>query len=166
METIVEVRPEEGGPKISVMAPRGNPPVSASREAIPVGTLPKTRRSRSVKGDEIRSPSADSNRARTERKRDSAQPSVAERKRDSAQPSLRITDCIEVPETISLIPNICTVCQWSKKWQSVHSKPLLHLFRQTQRSQNSARPPPIARPVIFGSGELKLCLETAARNHG
>ena len=137
-----------------VMAPRGSPPVSASREAIPVGTLSKTRRSRSVKGDEIRSPSADSNRARTERKR------------DSAQPSLRITDCIEVPETISLIPNICTVCQWSKKWQSVHSKPLLHLFRQTQRSQNSARPPPIARPVIFGSGELKLCLETAARNHG
>src|SRR5262245_62217743 len=72
METIVEVRPEEEGPKISLIAPRGSPPVRMSSESIPVGTLSKTRRSRSVKGDGIRSPNADSNRAR------------------------RSTDCIEV----------------------------------------------------------------------
>src|SRR5690349_24975990 len=64
METIAEVRPEDGAPEISVIAPRGSPPVSASRGAIPVGTLSKTRRSRSVNGDGIRSRSADSKRAR------------------------------------------------------------------------------------------------------
>src|SRR5262245_3749473 len=72
MEIIVEVRPEEEGPKISLIAPRGSPPVRMSSESIPVGTVSKTRRSMSVKGDGIRSPNADSNRAR------------------------RITDCIEL----------------------------------------------------------------------
>src|SRR5262249_16001003 len=87
IETIVEVRPEEEGPKISLIAPRGSPPVRMSRESIPVGTFSKTRRSGSVKGDGIRSPKADSNRAR------------------------RITDCIEVHRDDLFIPNICTVCQ-------------------------------------------------------
>src|SRR5205814_7397787 len=85
IDTIVEVRPEERGPKISVIAPRGSPPVSVSSEAIPVGTLSKTRRSRSVKGDGTRSPRADSNRAR------------------------RITDCISNDRDNSVIPNMRTV---------------------------------------------------------
>src|SRR5262245_32850091 len=126
METIVEVRPEEGGPKISVMAPRGNPSVSVSREAIPVGTLSKTRRPRSVKGDEIRSPSADSNRAR-----------------------VRMTDCIEVHRDSShLYRTFVRYVNGAKKCQSVHSKLLLHSFRLSQRSQNCAMQPPLAGPVI------------------
>src|SRR5436190_23796221 len=48
METIALVLPEDGGPKISVIAPRGRPPVRASSGAIPVGTLSKTRLSRSA----------------------------------------------------------------------------------------------------------------------
>src|SRR5262245_47653585 len=48
METIALVLPDDGGPKISVIAPRGRPPVRESSAAIPVGTLSKTRRSRSV----------------------------------------------------------------------------------------------------------------------
>jgi hypothetical protein len=42
-----EVLPEEGGPKISVSAPHGNPPASASTEAIPVETVGGATRSRS-----------------------------------------------------------------------------------------------------------------------
>src|SRR5262245_26926971 len=96
METITDVRPEDGGPEISVMAPRGSPPVSASRGAIPVGTLSQTRRSGSVNGDGTRSLKADSNRARAERERDSAKPSW-------------MRDCIKSTETTPLYPNIRTV---------------------------------------------------------
>src|SRR5262245_26194643 len=64
IETIADVRPDDGGPKTSVIAPRGSPPVSASSGAIPVGTRSKTRRSISVKGVGIRTLKADSNRAR------------------------------------------------------------------------------------------------------
>jgi hypothetical protein len=43
------VRPEQGGPKISVSAPRGNPPANASTSEMPVGTF-SAWRSRMVKG--------------------------------------------------------------------------------------------------------------------
>src|SRR5262249_22986167 len=74
IEIMADVRPDVAGPKISVMAPRERPFVTASRGAIPVGTFSTTRLSTSVKGAETRSPSADSNRAR------------------------RIADCIEYTE--------------------------------------------------------------------
>src|SRR5262249_51329392 len=109
METIADVRPEDGGPEISVIAPRGSPPVSTSRGAIPVGTLSRTRRSRSVNGDGIRSAKADSNRAR-----------VAERERDSAKPSVRMTDCIkktgngtqEAQEAQEILCFLCLLCSF------------------------------------------------------
>jgi hypothetical protein len=40
-----EVLPDDGGPHISVSAPHGNPPASASTEAIPVETIAGTTRS-------------------------------------------------------------------------------------------------------------------------
>ena len=58
------VRPEEVDPENSLKAPRGKPPVSVSRAAIPVDTVSGAARSRSSKVDEIWLPSDDSIRVR------------------------------------------------------------------------------------------------------
>src|SRR5690349_9301130 len=64
MERSMLVFPVDGRPKISVMAPRGRPPVFASNAAIPVDTVSRTRLLRSVKGVDIRPPRTVSNWAR------------------------------------------------------------------------------------------------------
>ena len=54
------VRPEQEGPKISVNAPRGNPPVNESISGMPVETVVTTLRSRYVKGAATRPAKASS----------------------------------------------------------------------------------------------------------
>ncbi len=63
--SITPVRPEEAGPTISLNAPRGSPPVSASSAKTPVGTNSGVDFSRSNNVDDRCSPSADSTRARS-----------------------------------------------------------------------------------------------------
>ena len=62
--SITPVRPDEAGPAISLSAPRGRPPVSASSAATPVETVSGAARSRSSSVEERRSGSEDSKRAR------------------------------------------------------------------------------------------------------
>src|SRR5262245_57731803 len=64
MDRSMLVFPEDGRPKISLIAPRGRLPVVASNAAIPVETVSRTRLSRSVKGVDIRPPRTVSNWAR------------------------------------------------------------------------------------------------------
>src|ERR1022692_325680 len=63
--SITPVRPEEAGPVISLSAPRGRPPVSASSAANPVETVSGAARWRSNSVEERCSPSEDSIRARS-----------------------------------------------------------------------------------------------------
>ncbi len=64
-EIIMPVRPEETGPVISLSAPRGRPPVSASSSAMPMGTVCGAMRSRSNSVGTSRSLSDDSILARS-----------------------------------------------------------------------------------------------------
>src|SRR5260370_25794315 len=48
------VRPEHAAPQISVIAPRGNPPTSASISGMPVDTNSNALRSRYAKGEATR----------------------------------------------------------------------------------------------------------------
>ena len=57
-ETSRLVRPEQGGPQISVNPPRGNPPVSASISGTPADTISTSFRSRYEKGAATRPASA------------------------------------------------------------------------------------------------------------
>src|ERR1035437_3844464 len=63
--SITPVRPEETGPAISLSAPRGRPPVSASSAANPVETVSGAARWRSNNVEVRCSPSEDSIRARS-----------------------------------------------------------------------------------------------------
>src|SRR5580698_5187334 len=58
--SMTPVRPDEVDPEISLSAPRGSPPVSASRAGTPVEMLIGVSRSRSNKVDARPSPSMDS----------------------------------------------------------------------------------------------------------
>jgi hypothetical protein len=60
LASITPVRPEEAGPLISLSAPRGKPPVRASKACTPVETVSGAMRSRNSSVEERRSPSEDS----------------------------------------------------------------------------------------------------------
>lgn len=59
-ESIKLVRPEDAGPKISVIAPRGSPPVTASTSATPVESTSAAAFSRSLNVEPKRVASSDS----------------------------------------------------------------------------------------------------------